>query len=407
MLCEVCLDELIGPILDLGFHPLCDDLMGVNEAKGAKRYHQEIQLCTNCLTAHQLHPVRKEQLFKSTYRYRASLTQDVLLGMKGLVSEVAKKVLIEKDTVVVDIGCNDGSLLGLFKENFGCLTIGVDPTDAIQEAGTKIDVPIQNYFDADVASGIISEYGTPDVVTFTNVFAHIENFTGLVEAVRLLIGDATLLVIENHNLSAILADSQFDTFYHEHPRTYSAKSFSYIANRLGMQITSIEFPARYGGNIRVILQKSTEADAGSTTWATSESSVDLVEKFSNLQVYFEDWKIDSREVLNGLLSRNLVYGKGLPGRAVMLISSLEITENEMPAIFEQPSSPKVGYYLPGSLIEIKSDLDIPLEPNSIVIVWAWHIIEEVCTYLEKMGFCGEIWTPLPKFQLYKRINTKT
>ncbi len=403
MSCEVCLEELIGPVLDLGFHPLCDDLMGFDESQKVTRYHQEIQLCSNCLTAHQLHPVKKEFLFKTSYRYRASLTQDVLQGMGRLVDEVSRRISLKSNTVVVDIGCNDGSLLGQFKKNFGCITIGVDPTDAIKEGGSKIDFAIQDYFNTQIATEIVKKYGTPDVVTFTNVFAHIENFTDLLEAVRILIGDSTLLVIENHYLGAILANAQFDTFYHEHPRTYSAKSFSYIAKRLGLTISSIEFPARYGGNIRVILQKSAELDSGSIKQILEESSLDLVDKFSNLQSYFESWKVDSREILNGLLARNLIYGKALPGRAVMLISSLGITEKEMPEIYEQPTSPKVGYCVPGSLIEIKSDLDFPVVPNSVVIVWAWHIIEEVCRYLEKIGFQGEVWVPLPRFQLYKTI----
>ena len=158
MSCEVCLEELIGPVLDLGFHPLCDDLMGFDESQKVTRYHQEIQLCTNCLTAHQLHPVKKEFLFKSSYRYRASLTQDVLQGMAGLVDAVSTRIELKQNSVVVDIGCNDGSLLGQFKKNSDCITIGVDPTDAIKEAGSKIDFAIQGYFNTQIAIEIIEKY---------------------------------------------------------------------------------------------------------------------------------------------------------------------------------------------------------------------------------------------------------
>ena len=48
-----------------------------------------------------------------------------------------------------------------------------------------------------------------------------------------------------------LRKSQFDTFYHEHPRTYSFSSFDYISKSLGLKITNVKFPKRYGGNIRV------------------------------------------------------------------------------------------------------------------------------------------------------------
>ena len=51
----------------------------------------------------------------------------------------------------------------------------------------------------------------------------------------------TMVVIENHYLGAVLDKMQFDTFYHEHPRTYSLSSFRAIATTLGVSITSVEF----------------------------------------------------------------------------------------------------------------------------------------------------------------------
>ena len=62
----------------------------------------------------------------------------------------------------------------------------------------------------------------------------------------------TKIVIENHYLGSIINKFQFDTFYHEHPRTYSLTSFYYISKILGLKIEHFSFPKRYGGNIRVI-----------------------------------------------------------------------------------------------------------------------------------------------------------
>jgi hypothetical protein len=63
-------------------------------------------------------------------------------------------------------------------------------------------------------------------------------------------------VIENHYLGSIVEKTQFDTFYHEHPRTYSLNSFSHIAKRLGLELSWVDFPHRYNGNIRVHLTSS-------------------------------------------------------------------------------------------------------------------------------------------------------
>ena len=63
-----------------------------------------------------------------------------------------------------------------------------------------------------------------------------------------------MIVIENHYLGSVLEKNQFDTFYHEHPRTYSLQSFNYISKLLGLSITKVKFPKRYGGNIRIFLE---------------------------------------------------------------------------------------------------------------------------------------------------------
>jgi len=401
--CEVCQYSLQGPILDLGKHPLCDDLVEFGNEIEVPKYRQLIQLCSRCLTAHQLMPVRKEELFKPNYHYRAGLTKDVLSGMRDLVVKVIEISNNSNPTIVLDVGCNDGSLLGIFKELLpDSITIGVDPTDAIRESENKIDYAYQAFFDEDIATKILNEHGTPDIICFTNVFAHIENFPALLKSLKLLLGATTVLTIENHYLGAILELNQFDTFYHEHPRTYSATSFSYIAYNLGLEIDSIEFPSRYGGNIRVIMSPTKLPTHGSRVNLDIDEE-GFIERFAALQMTFDTWKIESARVLKSMSIKGTFYGKSLPGRAVMLISSLELESKAMPGIFEQSKSPKVGFLVPGTSIEILSDEDLlNIKPDRIV-VWAWHIIEEVCSYLTELGYHGEVWVPLPEFKIYKTL----
>ena len=205
-------------------------------------------------------------------------------------------------------------------------------------------------------------------------------------------------MIENHYLGAILNRNQFDTFYHEHPRTYSLRSFQYIAASLGLVITNAEFPSRYGGNIRVTMKRfGLEGDL--SRFSAQEDS--FVDSFLALQDAYDVWKSHSLKVIAEIGDRGLIYGKALPGRAVMLISALGITEKMMPMVFEQPKSPKVGNYVPGTRIEIQSDDILLDEKPEVLIVWSWHIVDEIVGYLDLLGFRGEIWVPLPEFRLYR------
>jgi hypothetical protein len=344
-------------------------------------------------------PVEKELLFKPTYHYRAALTKDVLSGMLSLVQSLEHELhAFEKSFTVLDIGCNDGSLLGIFKEVYGCTTIGVDPTGAILESEGKVDFKFNEYFTDVTASSISAIASEVNLITFTNVFAHIEDLPSLLTNLKTLISDKTTVVIENHYLGAILNRNQFDTFYHEHPRTYSLRSFQYIAASLGLVITNVEFPSRYGGNIRVTMKRfGLEADL--SRFSAQEDS--FVDSFLALQDAYDVWKSHSLKVIAEIGDRGLIYGKALPGRAVMLISALGITEKMMPMVFEQPKSPKVGNYVPGTRIEIQSDDILLDEKPEVLIVWSWHIVDEIVGYLDSLGFRGEIWVPLPEFRLYR------
>jgi SAM-dependent methyltransferase len=398
LVCEVCHSLDVVPVLDLGNHPLCDDLLKIGSKDQCEEFKIEIALCNSCLTAHQLHPVPKRKLFPSSYHYRSSMTQDVLNGMQGLVLRTKEKYGGLAGKKVVDVGCNDGSLLKFF-ESEGCKVFGIEPTGAAQDA-IKNGIRVLNvFFDSKSAAQIVEEFGHPDFITFTNVFAHIEDMGGLIQAVQILMGKNTHLIIENHYLGAVLNRFQFDTFYHEHPRTYSAHSFLEIAKRLGRNIEAVEFPSRYGGNIRVFIGSQplcVQEEANLKNCLEREQNFLL--KFEQMKLVIDEWLENREELLSKVRSVDgKIYCKAFPGRAAILIKLLGLSELEIEAVFEKPESMKVGNYLPGTNIPILSEEEMMslAPPPRKILNLAWHISEEIGSYVKKidMGYeCVDIFS---------------
>ena len=75
----------------------------------------------------------------------------------------------------------------------------------------------------------------------------------------------------------------------------------------------------------------------------------------------------------------------------------------MPFVFEQPNSPKIGYYVPGTDIKIVSDKFLIDMGYLRLVLWSWHITDEVLEYLKDIGYSGEVWAPLPTFSLKTKI----
>ena len=379
--CEICRKKNLPTILNLGKHPLCDDLIKIGSKKKNKLYKIEVVYCKDCVTAYQKFQVKKKILFPLNYHYRANLTKDVLNGMQEIVND-CKKTLNNNlnHKTVLDVGCNDGSLLNIFKKN-KCITIGIEPTDACKEAKRNGHNTYQGYINSQIISKIKKKFKRVDIITFTNVFAHIENLGELISNIRKLINKDTILVIENHYLGSIIEKKQFDTFYHEHPRTYSFTSFLKMSKILKMNLFKFKLTKRYGGNIRVFYSQRKSKNFKNSHLLKKEKN--YFKKIKNLTRSINIWKMKKK---SEILNLNQKYGplpaKAFPGRAAILLKVLNLDKKNIDCIFEQPKSIKIGFNAPGTNIPIKSDKYLKSAINNRPLInLAWHIKKEIKKYI--------------------------
>ncbi len=394
--CEVCGNQDLHTVLNLGLHPMCDDLVSQSENRICNEYPIEILFCEKCITAHQKYQIPKAELFPSSYHYRSRFTADVLNGMKNLVDRTVEIFGSLDGKKILDIGCNDGSLLDLFREK-GAVTLGIEPTGACTDAIAKQHIVYNEFFTMKVAKMILDQHphGHPDFICFTNVFAHIENLKAAIDALNFLSDKNTKIIIENHYLGSVLNGYQFDTFYHEHPRTYSHRSFTYIANSLEKEIIYVDFPSRYGGNIRVFIgNKALKNSLLNYDPKKIENEETLFnEKFIAMNLGIQKWKKNKNIlILNYFRTKGKLKAKAFPGRAAILIKLLGLDENIISAVYEKPGSLKIGHYVPGTKIPILSDDELfrMTNLNEPIINLAWHINTEIKKYLRNNGYKGKI-----------------
>ncbi|MDC0345982.1 class I SAM-dependent methyltransferase [Planktomarina sp.] len=381
--CEVCGSEGLLPVLELGDHPLCDDLIPLDSNLKCSEHPIDIVYCNKCYTAFQKYEVDKEILFPKSYHYRARMTASVLAGMKDFVESTEQRLGDLKGNLVLDVGCNDGSLLNFFKEK-GCRTVGIEPTDAALDSQHET---MNVFFDSKSAAQFLNNYGIPDIITFTNVFAHINNLPALLSNLKSLIGSKTVVVIENHYLGAVLKTDQFDTFYHEHPRTYSQRSFEFIAETLGLNLTAVQYVSRYGGNIRAFLGK------GEAVASNKNRESIFFGQFSTMAENIQEWQNETKAFIENYVAQNgKIRAKAFPGRAAILVKMLELDERHISAVYEISGSIKVQHFVPGTRIPILPEADLyALEDQSQPILnLAWHLPKEVRKNLTKNGYMGEV-----------------
>ena len=87
-----------------------------------------------------------------------------------------------KEDLVVDIGSNDGTLLGNFQKG-GHRVCGVEPTNAYKIARGRGHPDDQRVLRAGGRGArCVEEHGAAKIVTATNVFAHIEDVHEIVDS---------------------------------------------------------------------------------------------------------------------------------------------------------------------------------------------------------------------------------
>jgi D-mycarose 3-C-methyltransferase len=163
-----------------------------------------------------------------------------------------------------------------------------------------------------------------------------------------------------------------------------------IASSLGRAVAGVEFPSRYGGNIRVTIGKDGTPPQLDDTL---QREAGFLDEFADMRAFVEQWRHEKRAEIQALVDEGgPLVAKAFPGRAAILVALLGLSDSEIECVFEKPGSLKVGHYVPGTRIAIRSDEELFGRFDSLdtIVNLAWHIPAEIESYLRKAGYQGRI-----------------
>jgi len=167
-----------------------------------------------------------------------------------------------------------------------------------------------------------------------------------------------------------------------------------MVKTLGTNLLDVQFPSRYGGNIRVFMGNSMREKTGLID--LKELSIRegrFFEDFTALRKNIKSWHKRKHQFLKQqILKYGKLRAKAFPGRAAILVKLLGLDEQSISAVYEKPGSLKIGHYLPGTRIPILSDDELfSLKHQTLPLLnLAWHIPEEIRGYLNEHGYEGPV-----------------
>ena len=402
--CQICSSKNLIKIINLGDQPLANSL----QKKTKEKYSQEkfpiiVVRCEDCTLLQIDYIVDQNKVYHLDYPYLPGITKTVDNEQKELSDYLFENLELKKNDTVLDIGSNDGSLLKHFRSK-GLNVVGIEPTNIAKLANDNGIFTLQSFFNLEVVKNIISNKGKAKLITSTNVFAHMSTLGDVMDGIVEALDDNGFFCFENHYIMEVIEKVQYDTFYHEHLRTYSLISLIKLFELYNLTLYHAQLVTRYGGSIRCIVSKKQKNQTDSLKKLLEIENEKLVK---NKEKTYKDFvqninqsKKDLTEKLSEIKSKNLtIIGKSCPARAVVLLNYCNLDENNLDFIAEQPTSLKLNYYIPGTNLEIVND-DILLEKKpDYVLLLAWHLSEPIIKKWKKKGLKSKFIIPLPKVRI--------
>lgn len=400
--CQICSATPLETVLALGHHPLPSSYLheaGLYEPEIT--YPLNLCRCVACGLLQLDYIVDPKLVFPPEYPYQTGMTNMLVRNFQSLAETVIPARGLDPDSLVVDIGSNDGTLLQAFKDR-GMRVLGIEPTDVAKLANERGIETLQEYLTVETARAAAEAHGRAKLVTAANVFAHIPNPAGIVESVKELLDEDGVFVSESQYLLDIVEKLEFDTVYHEHLRFYALKPLLKLFANADMSVVDAERISAAGGSIRVYAMKGERlATPRVQEIIAAEEAAGLFDREA-LQRFADHAIQAKRNLLATVLEcrkKGRVVGIGAPVRGNTLLGFTKIDSTLLDYTCERTGSPKIGMYTPGTHIPVADEKRLFEEHPEFAMILSWHIGDELVKKLKELGFKGKIIIPLPEPRL--------
>ena len=402
--CQICNSDNLIDVLNIGDQALANSLIldKANESK-IEKFPINIVRCTDCTLLQLDYIADQKKVYHLDYPYLPGITKTVNNEQKELSDYLTKELKLGNKDLAVDIGSNDGSLLNHLKKN-NLKVVGVEPTNIAKIANKNGIKTIQSFFNEETAEKIAMEYGKAKLITSTNVFAHMSTLGDVMNGIKRLLDEDGYYCFENHYIIEILEKVQYDTFYHEHLRTYSLISLDKLFQLYDLHLIDAQIVTRYGGSIRCVVSKKKKSKSQRLISLIEKEKKVLIDNTEKTYETFNQKVINSKKnLINKILElkneNKKIIAKSCPARAVVLLNYCGLNDSHIEYIAEQPTSLKLDYYVPGSSLKIISDNILIDDKPDYVLLLAWHLKDPIINKWKKRGLNSKFIIPLPNVEI--------
>jgi len=349
------------------------------------------------------HTASRESLYKE-YWFRSGLNEKMVEALNDITKSVEKRISLSENDIVLDIGCNDGTLLRSYQSKVRL--VGFEPaSNLVDEAKEGTDLIINNFFSF---YEFVQHFPNERIKVITSIamFYDLEDPNSFVSDIVNCLDQDGIWIIQMAYLIPMLELNAFDNIVHEHLEYWSLKSLKRLLEEHDLEIFDVELNDVYGGSFRIFVKtkKNDKINIQNSVdeflkkedefgLEKKETYLNFANRVNSLKNKLNDFI--KKEISNGKLI--YAYGASTKGNTLLQFYNLN---NKLISKAADRDSKKFGKMTIGSNIPVISEEQARDEKPDYFLVLPWHLVD---FFKERenefLNNGGKFIVPLPDFKI--------
>lgn len=358
--------------------------------------------CVDCGLVQLRHTVPRNTLYRH-YWYRSGISSTMKKALADLVARTCEIAKPASGDMIVDIGCNDGTLLRSYQLE-GLSLVGFEPAVNLMEDARKGTDWIFNDFFTAGSYGRKFKDRKAKIVTSAAMFYDLEDPNAFVTDIAKIMSRDGILVVQQNYLATMLEKNGFDNIGHEHLMYFSLGTMQKLLARHGLEVFEVETNDVNGGSFRTFISHRGQRPVANSVIQLAKHedrlALDKHATYERFATRIKNIKSQLREFVATEVSRGgtvYVYGASNRGNTILQYCGLNHTLIKKAA---DANPEKWGRKTVGTLIPIVSKEEARNDKPDYFLILPYHFLDEIKRdEKEYLQSGGKFIVPLPEFRI--------
>jgi len=404
--CRFCGTPLRHTFVDLGMAPLCQTHIEPHQLNHMEPFYPlHVFVCHRCFLVQLEEYVTPKDIF-SEYAYFSSYSDSWVKHAERYSESMIDRFGFGSASMVMEIASNDGYLLQHFLRR-GIPVLGIEPAANVAKAAISKGITTTiRFFGVKTAYELVREHGQADLLLGNNVLAHVPDINDFVGGMKVQLKPGGVVTMEFPHLSRLMAESQYDTIYHEHFSYLSFTTVEQVFSAHGLTLFDVEELPTHGGSLRIYgrheedVTKPVGRRVQELRVREHMEGVTQLEHYASFGQQVKESKRALLECLIGIKrAGERIAGYGAPGKGNTLLNYCGIRTDFLDYTVDR-NPYKQGKYTPGTHIPILPPDHIRETRPDYLLILPWNLQDEIiqqCGYIREWG--GKFIVPIPTAQV--------